>query len=128
MGECHISRERIQLGKEGEAKAVEFLERNGFVILETNFRRPCGELDVIAQDHDTLCFIEVRTRTSEDEGHPFETITPTKKQKIIRTAISYLQEKGDLDVKSRFDVVAVIPDENGHYQIELLKNAFEVGR
>ena len=69
----------------------------------------------------------MRTRTSGDEGHPFETITPTKKQKIIRTALSYLQqERGDLDVKARFDVVAVIPTADGRYTIELLKNAFEV--
>jgi len=98
------------------------------VIFQRNFRSHCGELDIIAYDQDTLCFIEVRTRTSDDEGHPFETITPTKKQKIIRTALSYLQEKGDLEVKARFDVVAVIPQEDGLYNIELLKNAFELNR
>ena len=68
----------------------------------------------------------MRTRTSDDEGHPFETITPVKKQKIIRTAISYLQENGDLDVKARFDVVAVIPTADGRYVVEIIKNAFEV--
>ncbi len=86
-----------------------------------------GEIDIIAQDNDTICFVEVRTKTSPDEGHPLESISPHKCRKLIQTALCYLKAKNLDDANARFDVVAVMPMENGEHKSELLKNAFDAG-
>ncbi len=86
-----------------------------------------GEIDIIAQDNDTICFVEVRTKTSPDEGHPLGSISPHKCRKLIQTALCYLKAKNLDDANARFDVVAVMPMENGEHKSELLKNAFDAG-
>jgi putative endonuclease len=63
------------LGSKGEDLAVRFLEKKGYRILSRNFRTPVGEIDVIAEDRNTLVFIEVKTRTDDSFGHPFEAVT-----------------------------------------------------
>ncbi len=118
---------RLTLGKQGEKLAQEYLKRQGYVIIITNFSNQLGEIDIIATDGDTLCFVEVRTRTSSWHGHPFESVTRTKQCKIIRVAQSYLQMKyGNDDVKARFDVVGIIPETGDKFKIDIIKNAFEV--
>jgi len=120
-----MTTQRIQLGQSGEEEATAFLKRQGYKILQRNFRSKLGEIDIIAKDGATLCFVEVRTRTSEWHGHPFESITPRKKQKLIKTALTYLKLNGLTDTDARFDVVAVIPQEQGGFDIEIIKNAFD---
>lgn len=115
-----------ELGQEGERLAVEYLRRQGYRILETNYRNRLGEIDVVARDRGTLCFVEVKTRTTTSHGHPFESVSRPKQRKLIRTAQGYLTRAGAPDTDARFDVVAVMPDGNGQYTLELLKNAFEV--
>ena len=120
-------RETISFGKAGEESAVKFLENNGYRILERNFRNRFGEIDIIARDKDTLCFIEVRSRSSDFYGQPFETVIARKQRKIAKLAFSYLfKRKIAFDIKARFDVVSAVPDKNGVLQIEIIKNAFEV--
>ena len=122
-----MTRKKVELGSHGEDLAVEYLKNQGYDILERNFRSKSGEIDIVAKDKDTLCFVEVRTRTSLDQGHPFETVSETKRRKLFYTAMGYLNFKmKDVASKARFDVVAVMPaEEEGEYKIELLKNAFE---
>ena len=117
--------QRIKLGRKGEESAVAFLKRQGYKILSRNFSNVLGEIDIIAQEEDTICFIEVRTRTSDEQGHPFESITKNKRRKLTQTASSYLKYKNLHDWKARFDVVAVIPHEDGSYDIDIIKNAFD---
>lgn len=118
--------QRSQLGKFGEQEAADFLKCRGYAILEQNFKTKVGELDIIAREGDYVCFIEVRTKTTDWHGHPFESISMRKRHKLIQTALWYLQQKRLDDAKVRFDVVAIISEEKENPRIELLKNAFEV--
>jgi putative endonuclease len=121
-----MTHERLDLGRLGEEQAVARLKKEGYRVLARNYRNTFGEIDVIAQDGKTLCFVEVRTRTKDWHGHPFESISAIKQKKIIRAARGYLAQQDTEDVEARFDVVAVIPDAAGGFTVELIKNAFEV--
>ena len=114
------------LGRLGEEAAIDFLLKKGYSIREKNFRNQLGEIDIIANDGDVLCFIEVKARNSDELGSPFESVTLSKQRQIGRVALSYLKWKGHHDVQSRFDVVAVYLDENSHPNIDLIQNAFEL--
>lgn len=112
----------IQLGKNGEDIAEKFLIKQGYKILERNrhFSRFC-EIDIIAQDKDTLVFVEVKTRKTEICGHPLEAITKTK-YKNIRTGLSlYLQENPNYK-KYRIDVVSILLKPK--LEIKHLKNIY----
>ena len=102
------------------------LKKEGYRVIARNYRNAFGEIDIIAQDGKTLCFIEVRTRTQDWHGHPFESISPVKQKKIIRAARGYLARQDTEDVEARFDAVAVIPDDAGGFTVELIRNAFEI--
>ena len=96
-------------GNSGETAACEALTRAGLTILERNFRRPTGEIDIIAKEKRTIAFIEVKTRSSLRFGRPAEAVDKAKQLHILRTAMLYLAEKGLDDVPVRFDVVEVLP-------------------
>ncbi len=121
-----VTIQRIKLGQIGEEAAVAFLKRQGYHILERNFRNSLGEIDIIAKDDDTVCFIEVKTRKNEAFGSPFESVTANKQRKIIHVALSYLKAKGREESNARFDVVAVFLEGEGPERIEIIKNAFDV--
>ncbi len=120
-----MSKENLSLGKSGEEAAVKFLKENGYKIRERNYRTKLGEVDIIAQDKDTICFIEVKTRLSDRQGSPAESVTSFKQRQISKAALIFLKEKNLLDEKARFDVVSIMYRE-GSSQIELIKNAFEL--
>ncbi|MCQ2789536.1 MAG: YraN family protein [bacterium] len=96
-----------QTGKIGEKLAKEFLEKQGYKILETNihFSRNC-EIDIIAQDKNTIVFIEVKTRSSSTCGSPLEAITKTKFNNIKTGVFNYLQEHKFK--KFRIDAISII--------------------
>ena len=98
-----------EIGKLGEDLAVNFLNRQGYEILERNkhFSRNC-EIDIIAKHKDTIVFIEVKTRSSISFGHPLEAITKTKYNNIKTGLFSYLQEKNIKNTKFRIDAISVI--------------------
>jgi putative endonuclease len=113
-----------QLGKEGEAFALEFLRQQGYSVIKTNYRTKVGEIDVIARDGSMIVFIEVKTR-KEDGWDAFEAVHRPKQRKMFRVAEQYLVETfGRLDIQARFDVLAVSHLVNGPFKGELLKNAF----
>jgi len=115
-----------QVGKEGEDLAAEFLRKNGYKILGKNFRSHFGEIDIIAQEKKTLCFVEVKTRHSQKFGSPADAVSRQKQGKIIKTAIFYMNQKRLENVDMRFDVVSVLFwKKEGLLQIEIIKNAFE---
>jgi putative endonuclease len=98
---------RQRIGKEGEEDAVEYLEREGYFILERNFRAERGEIDIIARDGNTLVFVEVKTTVRGGFGEPEEWVNQKKQTQIGKVAMGYLQEKRLENVDCRFDVVAV---------------------
>ncbi|MCK4881833.1 MAG: YraN family protein [Candidatus Omnitrophica bacterium] len=120
-----MTTQRTQLGQAGEDAAVAFLEHEGYQILRRNFRNKFGEIDIIAKDRDTVCFVEVKTRTSEAYGSPFESVTKAKQRKIIYVALSYLSAQRREETNVRFDVVSVILGDEEGPQVEIIKNAFE---
>ena len=114
------------LGKKGEVFAKEFLRQQGYKILVENYRVRAGEIDLIADDHGTIVFIEVKTRHQKD-WDAFEAVGLTKQRRMIRSATQYLVETfGREDVQSRFDVLAVLADQDGALSGDLLKEAFSI--
>ena len=113
----------------GESFAADHVTRQGYQILARNYRKPFGEVDIIARDGDTIAFIEVKTRRSARFGSPFEAVTLRKQQQLSRIALDYLMSHGLHDQAARFDVVAVILDRHDQATtIEIIRNAFEMVR
>ena len=116
--------DKQKFGKLSEKLAAKFLKRRGYKILDTNYRCPLGEVDIVAADKDTVVFIEVRSRSSDSCGFPFETINFNKRKRIIKTALFYQKRNSLDDYNVRFDVVSVLDNADKKAQIELIKDAF----
>ena len=115
--------ERTELGKKGENIACKFLEKNGYQIMERNYRNKAGEIDIIARDKDDIVFVEIKTKLSKDFAQPELSVNPSKQRKIVKTALTYLMVKGIKKTGCRFDVIG-ITGEKEERKIELIKNAF----
>ncbi|MDP9292424.1 MAG: YraN family protein [Verrucomicrobiota bacterium] len=116
----------MRLGERGEKLAAQFLRRSGFKILYRNFRAPRGgEVDIVCRDDDTLVFVEVKTRSSEDFGSPAEAVNRDKQKLIARGAMAWLRLLDHPDVFFRFDIVEIVIEENVP-RFSLIKNAFEL--
>lgn len=111
-----------ELGKLGEELAVEFLRKNGYEILETNWTFQKAEIDIIAQKENTLAIIEVKTRSSLDFGLPQDFVKPKKIQLLVKAVNEYVVSN-NLDVEVRFDIIA-IHKESKSFAIEHLIDAF----
>src|ERR1700716_156869 len=115
----------LRLGTRGEKLAGRFLRRNGYKILYRNFRgRTAGKIGLVCRDRDTLVFVEVKTRTGEDFGRPFDAVDRNKQMRISRGGLAWLRLLDDPDILFRFDVVEVIIAEGEQPRLELLRNAF----
>ena len=113
------------LGKRGEDVAAAFLKKKGYKILFRNYKCSFGEIDIIADHKKILSFIEVKTRSTKKYGLPQEAITPEKQDKISRVALEFVQRYKMANRAARFDVVSV-QCLNGVYEVDLIKNAFEL--
>jgi len=120
-----MTRERLDLGKEGEQLALKEVKRLGYTCIERNYRCPLGEVDLVAKDGDTLVFIEIKTRKGKDLAYAKEAVDGRKKRQLSKVALAYMKAHECCDVKSRFDVVAVHWSEGGA-RIEVVKDAFEL--
>ena len=107
---------RRSFGAAGEHIARDYLVQKGARILEMNFRRPTGEIDIIARQARTVVFVEVKRRSSTRYGRPAEAVDRAKQGHILRTAALYMQEKGLDDAPVRFDVIEVLPDAIRHIE------------
>jgi putative endonuclease len=117
--------EHLARGAQGEKLACRHLRKEGFKILYRNFRgRTGGEIDVVCRDDDTLVFVEVKTRTREDFGRPFDAVTRDQQRRISRGALAWLRMLDNPDILFRFDVVEVILSDDAPPRIELIRNAF----
>lgn len=95
-------------GRSGEEFVCNLLKDDGFKILERNVREKFAEIDIVAKDKDTLCFIEVRTRETDRFGHPSETIDARKQQQVRKAAQAYLIRNKIANTPIRFDVATVV--------------------
>lgn len=113
------------LGKEGERIAEQYLKKKGYKLIERNYRCHGGELDLIVLDRRVVVFVEVKTRTGQGFGSPFEAVEYHKQKRMIQAAQFFLMEKKLHQRDARFDVVGVSwPDREP--VVEHIENAFEL--
>ena len=123
------SPEHLRQGTRGEKLACRFLRRNGYKILYRNFRgRRGGEIDIVCRDHDTLVFVEVKTRATEDFGHPVDAIGVDQRRRISQGGLAWLRLLDNPDILFRFDVVEVLIAGEGKPRLELIRNAFQMSK
>lgn len=109
------------IGQFGEDKAAEFLKKHGYKILERNFRySKIAEIDIIAKDYKTIVFVEVKTRSTTNFGHPYEAVSKAKLENIFQAALYYLAQTQEKYENYRIDLISVLGKENP--KIEHLKN------
>lgn len=111
-----------ELGELGEDLAVEELEKNGYEIVERNWRYKKAEIDIIARKDEVLAIVEVKTRSSDYFGDPQDFVN-TKKIKMLVEAVNEYVNSKDLDVEVRFDIIAIIINQN-NLTLEHLEDAF----
>ncbi len=114
---------RRVFGSAGESAAANYLRRKGYKILEQNFSCRFGEIDIIARKGAYLVFVGVKTRKTEDFAMAREYVTYAKQQRIIKTAMLWLQQN-DTELQPRFDVIEVV-GEGLRRKIRHIENAFE---
>jgi len=95
------------LGRQGELIACTHLQKNGYLILERNWRFGREEIDIIAEKDDLIVFVEVKTRQTNYTGDPVMAVNESKRKVIIRTANEYILSK-NLENESRFDIIGII--------------------
>ncbi len=114
--------EHNDLGTLGEELAVDFLQKNGYKILEQNWVFQKAEIDIIAQKENILAIVEVKTRSSIDFGLPQDFVKPKKIQLLVKAVNEYVISN-DLDLEIRFDIIA-INKEQKDFNIEHIEDAF----
>ncbi|MDB9893774.1 YraN family protein [Flavobacteriaceae bacterium] len=114
--------EHYELGKKGEELAIDYLIKQGYKIVERNWRFQKAEIDIIARKEETLISVEVKTRSTNDFGNPQDFVNP-KKIKLMVLAMNEYVLKKDLNVEVRFDIVAITKNK-GSFNIEHLEDSF----
>jgi len=119
---------RRDTGILGEKLAADFLTERGYGIVETNFRCPEGEIDIVARHGESLVFVEVRTRSSRRFGTPEESITAVKKERMRLAAARYRETHDDVPQQWRLDVVVIeLGRGRKPSRIDLIENAVGEG-
>ncbi|MDX1416863.1 MAG: YraN family protein [Candidatus Promineifilaceae bacterium] len=108
-----MSDNRQELGRYGEQIAAQYLEKQGFKILERNWRCSRGELDLVAEAGKVLVFVEVKTRSGRSFGLPEEALNYHKRKKLLQLGQYYLLEHDIEDIEWRIDIVAIELDQSG---------------
>ena len=113
-----INGQKRRLGFFGENRAARFLKNSGYEILHRNYRCPFGEVDIIARKDDAVCFVEVKTRSSDSFGAPNEAVDG-KRQTRYKNSARYYFSGVDMDCIVRFDIIEVTKEGINH-----IENAF----
>jgi putative endonuclease len=103
----HVLSQRQALGQRAEKLAADYLEQRGYEIIARNWRRPEGELDLVVSTEGLCIFVEVRSRTGTERGHPLETVDARKRARVLRAARMYIDEEQPKATDFRFDVIGV---------------------
>ena len=119
-----VAQRRRQLGRRGERLALQLLQSSGYIIERTNLRFPVGEIDILARERQTLCFVEVRSVSSSHWGGALASITDRKRRRLIRAAQWHLNRLRALPAEIRFDVVAIEWIRESSPSAELIRGAF----
>lgn len=115
---------RMRLGRRSEQLARRFLRSQGYAVEETNVRFPVGELDIVAREGRTLCFVEVRSTTSAAWGGGLASVDGRKRRRIVQAARWYLSRR-PLPPEIRFDVLAIEYRDGAEPAVELVRGAFD---
>jgi putative endonuclease len=107
-----------ELGRAGEQLAAEYLERAGLRILDRNWRCADGEIDIVAAERRVLVVCEVKTRSGTVFGTPLEAVSRHKRARLRRLAVQWLAAHGVLFDEVRIDVIGLLKDRAGEFQIE----------
>jgi putative endonuclease len=102
-----MTMQRQRLGLDGERMACEELERLGYSITTTRYRNRFGEIDIVADDHGTVVFVEVKTKTDSSFSDPIESVTKQKQRRLVSMAEQYVAYNQLDNAPCRFDVVTV---------------------
>ena len=116
--------EHNDLGNLAEELAANFLEKKGYRILVQNFRYQRGEIDIIAEFNNQIIIVEVKARGSDIFMEPQEAVTKTKIKSLVMVADFFMKDR-NINQEVRFDIIAVLPDENRKLQITHLEDAFQ---
>lgn len=117
---------RINTGKRGEDLALRYLKKQGYRIIERNFKTRQGEIDIIACDNDCISFVEVRSRSADNLGLPEDSIDRRKQKQIAKVALAYIKRRRLEDRNCKFDVICVEDANSVSPKVRLIKNAFEL--
>lgn len=116
------------IGNAGEEMAAKYYEDKGFYIAAKNFHSPFGEIDVIAENETEVVFVEVKVRRNTAGYDPKEAVTPSKIEKIRKTAEHYIYKSHIYNtLQPRFDVAEIVLDKNNEFKnakLKIIKNAF----
>ena len=115
--------EHNDLGELGEVRAQSYLHTKGYKIRHTKWRTGRLELDIVAESHDTLYVIEVKTRSTAYFEHPKDAITNTKIKRIVHATEEYIH-RYDIRKNIQFDIMALLPNKHGTFDIEHIPDAF----
>jgi putative endonuclease len=126
MGRAARAVDRRGYGKAAEEAAARYLEERGYRIRARNFLCRYGELDVVAEHGDTVCFVEVRMRSTNLWGDPALTVSFAKQRRVVKAALHYLFAHDLRDKMIRFDVVSVV-GQGERAVVEHIPNAFDAG-
>jgi putative endonuclease len=111
-----------ELGKKGEQLAVDYLQTQGYTIVERNYRFEKAEVDIIAKKQDILAIIEVKTRSTKDFGNPEDFVKPKQIQRLVKAVNEYVTVN-DLDVEVRFDIIGIVKT-GKDFDVEHIEDAF----
>ena len=118
--------QRRAFGDAAEQLVVEHLEREGYVVRDRNAACRLGEVDIVAEKDDVLCFVEVRMRSHGAQGDPALTVSHAKQRKVVRAAMYWLQRHRLFERMIRFDVASVV-GRGREGNVEHIEDAFEAG-
>ena len=113
----NVANARQELGRIGEDRAASYLEANGAVILDRNWRCDLGELDIVACESDQLVIVEVKTRSSTAFGTPLEAISSRKVRRLRQLAVRWLEWRGLHAPRIRFDVIGIVRESDDHWRL-----------
>ena len=116
-----------ELGREGEKLARKYLKRHGMKVMNTNYRKPFGELDIIALDKDTVVFVEVKTTRKSASVAPEEEFTRKKKRNFARASVAFVRSKNLQNNPLRLDFLGIEIDDKGKPEFRHVKDALNPG-